>query len=98
MEGYQKAKETFKYTEEDLRKAFEAGMNYQEGGIILYPDEHGFIQSLQKPKEIKSIEVEYEDKRVFSHYSQDLMKIAVYKGGCKPIVIPNGKVKCKINY
>ena len=29
-----------------MRKAFRAGSDWQEGGTILYPDEHGFIQSL----------------------------------------------------
>ena len=88
--GYQKAKETFKYPEYDLRKAFQAGMNYQEDGIILYPDEHGFIQSLQQPKEIKSIEVVYEKYDGTTPITENWKD--------KPIILPNGKIKCKIKY
>lgn len=91
--GFQKAKETFKYPEYDLRKAFQAGMDYQEGGIILYPDEHGFIQSLQQPKEIKSIEVEYELRDEFFNNDPD----HCYESLSLPILL-NGKIKCKINY
>jgi hypothetical protein len=55
--GYNKAKEKYKYTEEDLRKAIEVGVNAEAGdypkgfshklGISL---EDYFIQSLQQPK------------------------------------------------
>ena len=90
VSGYQKAKETFKYPEYDLRKAFQAGMNYQEGDIILYPDEHEFIQSLQQPKEIESIEVEY---------NLNLNGInALDRARYTPVILPNGKVSYKINY
>ena len=48
IEGYKAA--TKVYSEDDLRKAFKSGMDYQEGGVILYPDEEGYIQSLKQPK------------------------------------------------
>jgi hypothetical protein len=51
INGYTKCYEstTKTYSEEDIRKAFKAGMDYQEGGVILYPDEEGYIQSLKQP-------------------------------------------------
>jgi hypothetical protein len=55
--GYNKAKEKYKYTEEDLRKAFNAGDNYryyENGGFRSFPsnvlNEDEIIQSLQQPK------------------------------------------------
>jgi hypothetical protein len=34
------------FTIEDIKKAFKAGADWQEGGTILYPDEYGYIKSL----------------------------------------------------
>jgi hypothetical protein len=55
--SYNKAKEKYKYTEEDLRKAFNAGDNYryyENGGFRSIPsnvlNEDDYIQSLQQPK------------------------------------------------
>jgi hypothetical protein len=48
IKGYNKAKETYKYTEEDLRKAIEFGQ-----GMELWKEEEQtdkFIQSLNQPK------------------------------------------------
>ena len=39
------------YSEDDIRKAFRAGQYYQQEGIILQPDEHGYIQSLNQSKQ-----------------------------------------------
>jgi hypothetical protein len=48
VEGYNKAKETYKYTEKDLRRAIGCGM-----GLELWKEEeqiNNFIQSLNQPK------------------------------------------------
>jgi hypothetical protein len=63
IQGYNKAKETYKYTEEDIQKAFIAG----EERIINKPnsseldDFTNFIKSLQQPKRPKYFECEMED-------------------------------------
>lgn len=50
IEGY-KAAQSKQFSLEDMKKAFEAGANWQEGGTILYPDIHGFTQSLSTPQQ-----------------------------------------------
>jgi hypothetical protein len=60
--GYNKAKETYKYTEKDLAEAYERGMNNidSDGCHIDQPadDFTEFIQSLQQPKRPKYFEYE----------------------------------------
>jgi len=60
--GYNKAKETYKYTEDDLRNAFNAGLmnRYSRTGEAVAEKE--FIQSLQQPKRPKYFECEMEPK------------------------------------
>jgi hypothetical protein len=53
--GYEKAKEKYKYTEEDMRKAIEMAKVMGYGDSATYPmpdvyDEEEIIQSLQQPK------------------------------------------------
>jgi hypothetical protein len=57
-EGFKEAKETYKYTEEDLRKAFQAGESrWGTNGLIdTEPNEDEIIQSLQQPKRPKYFE------------------------------------------
>jgi hypothetical protein len=58
IEGYNKAKEKYKYTEEDLIKCWNASRDYtivlresnDIGKGLQYPDREKFIQSLQQPK------------------------------------------------
>ena len=92
--GYQKAKETFKYTEEDLFDAINFGnrqSTYILGHSKIVPeDSEEFIQSLQQPKLIKSIEVDYEKYDGTTPITENWKD--------KPIILPNGKIKCKINY
>jgi hypothetical protein len=59
VDGYLEAKETYKYTEEDLRKAFQAGESrWGTNGLIdTEPNEDEIIQSLQ-PKRPKYFECE----------------------------------------
>ena len=63
QEGHRKAKETYKYTEEDLRNAFLEGNKYPQESKLL-PDFYlgnfynRFIESLQQPKRPKSILLE----------------------------------------
>jgi magnesium-transporting ATPase (P-type) len=57
--GYNKAKETYKYTEEDIKKAIEFGyINTQGDGNELGEREIHFIKSLQQPKLPVAIECE----------------------------------------
>ena len=90
--GYQKAKETFKYTEEDLIKARDYG---QRHGEILWNE---FKHSLQQPKEIKSIEVEYMWFDQLGYSTQEFKHAWRNNLECIHITLPNGKIKCKINY
>jgi hypothetical protein len=64
VDGYNKAKETYKYTKEDLINAYERGMNNidSDGCHIDQPsdDFNDFIQSLQQPKRPKYFESEME--------------------------------------
>ena len=57
IDGYNKAKETYKYTEEDLRKAMYFGTHgeYDKEKTTI-----GFIQYLQQPKHPKYFECEME--------------------------------------
>jgi hypothetical protein len=60
IDGYNKAKETYKYTEEDLIKAFKAG---HSGAFVkehIVPHYNEYIQSLQQPKRPKYFECEME--------------------------------------
>lgn len=64
--GYKTALQNYQYTEENLRKAFEAGNNYGHNESLNYsahhfPDEDEYIQSLKQPKELIGIEVETDD-------------------------------------
>ena len=54
--GYKKAKETYKYTEEDLRNAFNAGLMNRYSRVGEAVAEKEFIQSLQQPKRPKYFE------------------------------------------
>ena len=61
--GYNKAKEKYKYTEEDLRKCWKACLDFNkpaggDSGINL----EDFIQSLQQPKMPVAFECEMENK------------------------------------
>ena len=81
--GYNKAKETYKYTEEDIQKAFIAG----EERIINKPnsseldDFTNFIQSLQQPKRPKYFKCEtitmnkgYTDKSDYPYQECEILK------------------------
>lgn len=51
-----------------------------------------YIKSLQQPKEIQSIEVEYEE------YTEENTGNELKWINTRPVTLPNGKIKCKINY
>lgn len=62
IQGYNKAKETYKYSEKDLRRAIGCGM-----GIELWKEEeqiNNFIQSLNQPKLPVAFECEMEVKEI----------------------------------
>jgi hypothetical protein len=60
--GYNKAKETYKYTEEDLIKAIELAQTPLDYDYDQYPFIDEVIQSLQQPKRPKYFECEMEPK------------------------------------
>jgi len=91
--GYRAAQSKGCYTKEDLREV----INICRIAIInnikyLYEDK--IIEGIAEPKNLIAIEVE--ELQVFSHYSQDLMKVAVYKG-CGEPKVTNGLLTVK-NY
>jgi hypothetical protein len=62
IDGYNKSKETYKYTEEDLRNAFYNGWLYRGEKQYQYPKAlNEFTQSLQQPERPKYFECEMED-------------------------------------
>ena len=86
IDGYNKAKETYKYTEADIRNAFIAG----EERIINKPNSSElddftiFIQSLQQPKRPKYFECEMED---YGQFDCDVFM----KDGEEPKTITNSQ-------
>ena len=60
--GYNKAKETYKYTEEDLRKAIDMATTRRHEDTVLFFRSDEIIQSLQQPKRPKYFECEMEPK------------------------------------
>lgn len=58
--GYNKAKETYKYTEEDLRKAIEMAITSKYEYKLEFYNQNEIIQSLQQPKRPKYFECEME--------------------------------------
>jgi hypothetical protein len=60
LEGYNKAKETYKYTEEDLRKAIAfGGTKVAMKDSLNSSNVDDYIQSLQQPKRPKYFEMSY---------------------------------------
>lgn len=58
--GYNKAKERYKYTEEDMRKAYLEGKSYVADTIPYFDNFEEFIQSLSLPKMPVAFECEVE--------------------------------------
>jgi hypothetical protein len=75
-EFYNKAKETYKYTEEDLRKAFHIGRLYQsrEGDTTV----EQFIQSLNQPKLPIAFECEMVDFEVDMGLGEECIEYGQY--------------------
>lgn len=84
--GYQKAKENYPFSEKDIRKAINFGYSGNHDSYAY----KNFIQSLQQPKEIESIEVEYE-LNLNGKNGLDRARFI-------PSILSNGKVRCKVNY
>jgi hypothetical protein len=59
-EGFKEAKETYKYTEEDLRKAIEMAITSKYEYKLEFYNQNEIIQSLQQPKRPKCFECEME--------------------------------------
>lgn len=98
---YQKAKEKYQFTLADIRKMYDMSCGKIGLGELSDQTENNqrfedLLKSLQQPKEIKSIEVEYED--VFIQGDNEEDEEFNLKRVLRPIIIPNGKVKCKVNY
>lgn len=94
--GYRKAKDSFKYTEEDLlefgKYCFLQSRNPTDT-TTTFKELLDKFHSLKQSKEIKSIEVEYELRDEFFDNDPD----HCYEVLSLPI-LPDGKIKCKINY
>jgi hypothetical protein len=58
LEGYNRAKETYKYTEEDLIKAIDMATTRRHEDTVLFFRSDEIIQSLQQPKRPKYFEME----------------------------------------
>lgn len=65
IKGYKASEQTHPYSEEDLRKAFQAGVVYGYKPTIPNDNnalcEEDYIQSLKQSKQIESVELEMED-------------------------------------
>jgi hypothetical protein len=88
--GYKKAKEKYKYTEEDLRKCWKACLDFNkpaggDSGINL----EDFIQSLQQPKMPVAFECEdeyvHDDTNTFTKNLISLKKNYDYNYFCKRV-------------
>jgi len=83
--GYKKAKEKYKYTEEDLRKCWKACLDFNkpaggDSGINL----EDFIQSLQQPKMPVAFECEIFEAKDLKSVDGDWMKLGKPKTTTNP--------------
>jgi hypothetical protein len=81
IDGYNKAKETYKYTEEDLRKAIEMAITSKYEYKLEFYNQNEIIQSLQQPKRPKYFECEtitmnklYTDKSDYPYQECEILK------------------------
>ena len=84
---YNKAKEKYKFTEEDILEAIEYG--YSCGQVRNITDGHKFIQSLQQPKMTTEFEFEMEDVKMLKKRAGGV----TYFGKPKTITLPNGNIQ-----
>jgi hypothetical protein len=94
--GYNKAKETYKYTEEDLRKAIDMATTRRHEDTVLFFRSDEIIQSLQQPKRPKYFECEMEPKykhigAVKGIYGSGFRKQNLMYGLPKTITNPQGQ-------
>jgi len=92
--GYNKAKEKYKYTEEDLRKAIEMAKVMGYGDSATYPmpdvyDEEEIIQSLQQPKYPVAFECEIDN--ILSYNADDGINALINLNFGKPKTITNSQ-------
>ncbi len=69
VSGFNKAKEKYKWTDEDIKKAFKAGASSMVSSKAVISTEKDFLQYLNQPKQYK-VELEMEEpivKYSFSH-------------------------------
>jgi hypothetical protein len=83
--GYNKAKEKYKYTEEDLRKCWKACLDFNkpaggDSGINL----EDFIQSLQQPKMPVAFECEIFEAKDLKSVDEDWLKLGKPKTTTNP--------------
>ncbi len=85
IDGYNKAKEKYKYTEEDMRKAIDMATTSKHDSTLIFFNADEIIQSLhQYPTEfVSEDEISHEGNGT---YSTDLMDIGV--SNLKPIKVP----------
>jgi hypothetical protein len=85
INGYNKAREKYKYTEEDIRKAIDMATTSKHDSTLIFFNADEIIQSLhQYPTEfVSEDEISHEGNGT---YSTDLMDIGV--SNLKPIKVP----------
>lgn len=86
------------YDKENYKKVIFSTQFIHESIPILNIED---IKLLQQPKEIISIEVEYEAVMQFEknpEFYGTFQRNTRLSDKLKPIILPNGKIKCKINY
>ncbi len=81
IEGYKKAKEKYKYTEEDIDKAYRAGMKFVGEDKGSYKE---FIQSLQQPKMPVAFECEIFEAKDLKSVDEDWLKLGQPKTTTNP--------------
>ena len=101
--GYNKAKETYKYTEEDLRKAIDMATTRRHEDTVLFFRSDEIIQSLQQPKRPKYFECEMEPKykhigAVKGIYGSGFRKQNLMYGLPKTITNPQGQTELVGSY
>jgi hypothetical protein len=93
IDGYNKAKETYKYTKEDLIKAIEMAITSKYEYKLEFYNQNEIIQSLQQPKRPKYFECEtitmnkgYTDKSDYPYQECEILKTITNSQGQTELV------------
>jgi hypothetical protein len=100
--GYNKAKETYKYTEEDLRKAIEMAITSKYEYKLEFYNQNEIIQSLQQPKRPKYFKCETEVKCTGNNNNGCFLESTGHDCGCAwvypTIINSQGQTELKGEY